>query len=66
MFKKTLTSILLILTLGIWMTGCGDKSTGSNSDSSAQTETQTCTSTEKEKSEVAAGPWVTYVNPEEG
>ena len=66
MFKKTLTSILLILTLGIWMTGCGDKATGGNSDSSAQTETQTEASTEKEKSEVAAGPWVTYVNPEEG
>ena len=48
------------------MTGCGDKSTGSNSDSTAQTETQTSASTEKEKSEVAAGPWVTYVNPEEG
>ena len=65
MFKKTLTSILLILTLGIWMTGCVDKSTGSNSDSTAQTETQTSASTEKENSEVAAGPRVMYVNPED-
>ncbi|MBP5152639.1 MAG: hypothetical protein ILP13_06990 [Lachnospiraceae bacterium] len=65
MFRKTIKSTLLIIALGICLTGCGDKATATdNTDSTAYTESQN--SADKVKSEVSAGPWVTYVNPQEG